>query len=119
ELTEHRGPVDKPSERPERVPVVVVERAEVLGRDASRHQPDDLLVAAAGLELPADPANRARHRVGVAEELTREPPVLGHRPERGAVGVPLLPLAEEEAVDAESITVGTDHLRALAVEPVS
>src|SRR5205823_7229455 len=94
--------VDQPPQAPEVVPVVVVERAEVLGRDPGGQQSLHLCrVAPPFPPLADDPAGALTDG---GQELAGEGAVpgeavmLGDRPESGAVGVPLAALAGKEAV---------------------
>ena len=119
---EQRGAGPQPGQRPEVVPVERVERAQVLDRVPRREQTRQTVVAQAGsgaplvldpLHGPGDGRFEAfEHRV-----VTAELPVMGHRPQRSAVGVPLV-AAAEESVRCLAIGVAVENRADLVVEPV-
>ena len=116
--------------RPEVVPVVLVDRAEVLGRRPGREQPHERPVggrarrarpAARTAPLAVDPVGAAGDRLDDALDERRvagEPPVAAQRHERGAVAVPLVVLAEEEPVGPLPPRIRGQHLGDLVVVAV-
>ena len=121
----------QPGDRPEVVPVVLVDRAEVLGRRPGREEPHERPVggrsaaaarlAARTAPLAVDPVGAAGDRLDDALDERRvagEPPVAAQRHQRGAVAVPLVVLAEEEPVGPLPPRIRGQHPGDLLVVPV-
>ncbi len=112
----------QPRRAPEVVPVEVVEGTEMLGGHAGGQQASQL-GAAAPLRAPfvLDPLRALRdgseHRLDRLS-ISGEAPVLGDRPQRATVGVPLSRLAEEEPVSSLPAGIRTNHLGDLRREAV-
>ena len=95
----------------------------MLGRHPCGQQSVQLGIASPfGAALAVDPVRAFGHRTDDCVEqlaIACEPPVLGQRPQRAAVGVPFARLTQEEPVDSLPARIRSEHLGRLRVEAVA